>query len=118
MADFEAGDCTCESSPSCSGSSNCTCIWFENTRTCICSCTDEPIMLKARVASDERVVVRTKGMDLGDLAHIFSQISDTPLMVPAERVKENVTAQYLDPIPLGDLLQAYGLVPRNGSPAA
>lgn len=118
MAEFEAGDCTCASSPSCHDSSNCTCIWFENTRTCICSCSDEPIMLKARVASDERVVVRTRGMDLADLAHIFSQISETPLMVPAERVKEKMTAQYLEPTPLGELLQAYGLVPRNGSPAA
>ncbi|HYN99612.1 MAG TPA: hypothetical protein VEU28_08075 [Actinomycetota bacterium] len=118
MAGFEAADCTCESSPSCSGSPNCTCIWFENTRACICTCSNDPIVLKAKVASDERVVVRTRGMDLGDLAHIFSQVADTPLLVPAERIKEKVSTQYLEPTALGDLLQAYGLVPRDGSPAA
>lgn len=118
MADFEAGDCTCASSPSCSDAPNCTCIWFENTRTCICDCTFEPIFISAKVAFDERVVVRTRGMNLGDLAHIFSQIVDVPLLVPAERIREPMTAQYLEPIAIGDVLQAYGLLPRNGSPAA
>ena len=118
MAGFEASDCTCESSPSCGGSSNCTCIWFENTRTCICDCTFEPIFISAKVAFDERVVVRTRGMNLGDLAHIFSQIVDVPLLVPAERIREPMTAQYLEPIAIGDVLQAYGLLPGNGSPAA
>ena len=118
MAEFEAGDCTCASSPSCHDAPNCTCIWIESSRTCICDCTFDPIFISAKVPSDERVVVRTKGMNLGDLAHIFSQIVDTPLMVPAERIKEPMTAQYLEPIAIGEVLQAYGLLPRNGSPAA
>lgn len=112
---------SCECDSQCPAATQCYCIYTYDDGICVCVC-DYPMVQPAfakRPAKPLETMVDLciKNIELGDLAAALDGISGAGILVPAARLKTQVSLS-LRKTSLADALAQLGLVAQNGEAGA
>lgn len=112
---------SCECDSQCPAATQCYCIYTYDDGVCVCVC-DYPMVQpafakRATKPLETMVDLCIKKIALGDLAAVLDGLCDADILVPAARLKTEVSLS-VRKTSLADALAQLGLIPQNGEAGA
>jgi hypothetical protein len=101
----------CDCDTECPGAGQCTCIGIlGGSPACVCTCSNEPIMLEAMLEWDAPVTLCVRDQELAELAEFIQQTTRADILVPAAELRKRVSMK-VEETSFADAIRQVGLVP-------